>query len=69
MAAYDEAAVRLGLRRLDERVLRLTEAAATLAAVAALAMAPELPLLVESLAPVIEQWRSAPPLTAAHWSQ
>lgn len=69
VAAYDEAAVRLGLRRLDERVLRLTEAAATLAAVAALAMAPELPLLVESLAPVIEQWRSAPPFTAALWSR
>lgn len=57
-AAYDAAAAELGLRTLDERVLEVTESAAMLAAVAALAMAPQLPMLVDALAPTIAQWRA-----------
>lgn len=60
VAAYDEAAVRLGLRRLDKRLLLITEAAGQLAAVAALAMAPDLPMLVDALKPVVDLWRAAP---------
>ncbi|CAJ1582953.1 phosphotransferase [[Mycobacterium] wendilense] len=67
--AYNEAAAACGLRRLDERVLRVTEAAARLGTVAALAMAPELPLLLDALAPVLEQWRCTPPLTSAIWTE
>lgn len=63
LAVYDEAAVALGLRAVDERVLRLTEAAARLAMIAALAMAPELPMLVEAIAPMIDQWRATEPVT------
>ena len=63
LAAYNEAATRLGLRRTDERVLRVTEAAGLLAAVACLAMAPQLPMLVEGVRPVLDQWRVGPRLT------
>jgi hypothetical protein len=61
-AAYDAAAVALGLRPLDERVLRVTEAAGRLATIAALAMAPALPMLVEAVKPVIDLWRDTPPV-------
>ncbi|BBY19296.1 aminoglycoside phosphotransferase family protein [Mycolicibacterium litorale] len=57
-AAYDAAAVGLGLRALDERVLAVTESAALLASVACLAMAPQLPMLVDALAPAVQSWRS-----------
>lgn len=60
-AAYDRAADGLGLRRLDERVLRITESAGLLAAVACLAMAPQLPMLVDAVRPAVDTWRSAPP--------
>lgn len=63
VAAYDEAATRLGLRPLDERVLRVTDAAGRLAVVACLAMAPQLPMLIEGVRPVIDQWRACPRLT------
>nr|WP_090340198.1 phosphotransferase [Mycolicibacterium malmesburyense]CRL69195.1 phosphotransferase family protein [Mycolicibacterium malmesburyense] len=63
VAAYDAAAVSNGLRATDERVLRVTEAAGRLATIAALAMAPALPMLAESLAPMVEQWRASPPVT------
>jgi hypothetical protein len=63
VAAYDDAAVQLGLRPTDARVLRMAEAAGRLGAVAALAMAPQLPMLVDALAPVLDLWRSTPPLT------
>lgn len=62
VAAYDAAAASLGLRPTDERVLRVTEAAARLAMIAALAMAPALPMLVDSIAPMIEQWRAGAPV-------
>lgn len=60
VAAYDEAAVRLGLRPLDEGLLRLTESAGQLAVVACLAMAPELPMLLDGVQPMVDRWRAAP---------
>ncbi len=63
LATYDAAAARLGLRPLDAGLLRVTEAAGQLAMIAALAMAPQLPMLVEGIAPMIDLWRSTPPLT------
>ena len=60
VAAYDGAATRLGLRPLDDGVLRVTEAAGLLAVVACLAMAPRLPMLVEAVKPVVDQWRAGP---------
>lgn len=64
VAAYDEDAVALGLRRTDERLLCLTEAAGRLGMIAALAMAPALPMLIGAITPMLDQWRAAPPLTA-----
>lgn len=58
VTAYDAAATRLGLRPLDRRVLALCESAGRLAAVAALALAPQLPMLVDALRPTVEEWRS-----------
>ncbi|MEU2541146.1 aminoglycoside phosphotransferase family protein [Streptomyces iakyrus] len=58
--AYDEAAGRLGLRRLDQEVLRVVNAVGMSRAVACLALAPQLPLLVDALKPAVEQWRSMP---------
>ena len=63
VAAYDAAAAALGLRTVDERVLRVTEAAGRLAMVAVLAMAPELPMLLDGLAPSLDAWRATPPIT------
>ena len=63
VAVYDEAAAALGLRRTDERVRRVTEAAGRLAMISALAMAPALPMLIEAITPMVEQWRATPPLT------
>jgi hypothetical protein len=60
VAAYGEAAARMGLRPLDARALRVTEAAGLLAAVACLAMAPQLPMLVDAVKPVVDLWRAAP---------
>ena len=57
ISAYDAAADALGLRRIDDRVRRVTEAASRLAMVAALAMADELPMLVEGVKPMIDLWR------------
>lgn len=62
IATYDAAAAALGLRTLDQRVLRVTEAAARLGVIAALAMAPELPMLVAAVAPMVESWRAGPEL-------
>jgi Phosphotransferase enzyme family len=61
-AAYDEAAARLGLRPLDKGVLRVMESAGQLASVAVLAMAPQLPMLVDAVKPVLDDWRATPPL-------
>jgi hypothetical protein len=63
IAIYDAAALALGLRPLDERVLRVTEAAGRLAMIAALAMAPALPMLVGAVEPMVDLWRETPPVT------
>jgi hypothetical protein len=63
LAAYDAAATALGLRPVDDRVLRLTVAAGRLAMVAVLAMVPELPMLAEGLAPVLDEWRASLEIT------
>ena len=63
IAAYNAAAARLGLRPIDQRVLRVTEAAGRLAAVAVLAMVPQLPTLAEGLGPTLAEWRATPPIT------
>ena len=68
IAAYGEAAGRLGLRPLDAQVLRLTEAAGLLAAVACLSLAPQLPMLVDALKPVVDQWRAAPSIAERIWA-
>ncbi|MGA6164671.1 phosphotransferase [Amycolatopsis magusensis] len=61
VAAYDAEAARLGLRPVDPRVLRFLESVRNLQVVGCLALAPELPLLVEGLKPVLEQWRDTEP--------
>ncbi|MHA6797550.1 aminoglycoside phosphotransferase family protein (plasmid) [Pseudonocardia bannensis] len=61
-ATYDAAAARLGLRPLDERLLRVMEAARTLQLLACLPMAPQLPGLAGWLRPMVEQWQASPPL-------
>jgi hypothetical protein len=63
IATYDAAALALGLRPLDVRVLGITEAAGRLAMIAALAMAPALPMLVEGIEPMIDPWRATTPVT------
>ena len=65
VAAYGEAAARLGLRPLDERLLRVMESAGLLAVFACLAMAPHLPMLVDGVKPVVDQWRAAPSIAEA----
>ena len=62
IATYNASAVALGLRPVDQRVFRVTETAARWAVVAALAMAPELPPLLEAVAPMIETLRTTPEL-------
>lgn len=60
LAAYDKAAVRLGLRPVDHRLLRVMESARAMQLVACLPMAEQLPMLVEGLAPFLGHWRSTP---------
>ncbi|RSO24492.1 aminoglycoside phosphotransferase [Streptomyces sp. WAC 06725] len=59
-AAYNSAARRLGLRELDERVMRAVSAVGMLRAVACLAFVPQLPMLAGALKPAVEQWRTMP---------
>ena len=60
VAEYDDAATALGLRRTDPQVQRLMDTARTLQFISAATLVPQLPVLAEGLAPVIEQWRRAP---------
>jgi len=60
-AAYHKAAAELGLRPLDERLLRVMESARMLQVVACLALVPQLPMLAEGLRPALEQWRTRLP--------
>ncbi|MGI5220674.1 aminoglycoside phosphotransferase family protein [Nocardia sp. CA-290969] len=59
-AAYDRGALGHGLRPLDKDVLGFVNAVGMLRAVATLALAPQLPVLVDYLKPAVEQWRSLP---------
>ncbi|MCG8914573.1 aminoglycoside phosphotransferase family protein [Actinokineospora sp. PR83] len=61
IAAYDAAAVDLGLRPVDPAALRAAERLRDLQAVACLALVPELPLLVDGLASTVETWRGTEP--------
>ncbi|MGH3964354.1 MAG: aminoglycoside phosphotransferase family protein [Pseudonocardiaceae bacterium] len=59
-AAYDAAAAGLGLRPLDEQLLRVMESARMIQCVACLALVPQLPILAEGLRPWLDQWRTTP---------
>ncbi|SCL13238.1 phosphotransferase [Micromonospora inyonensis] len=59
-AAYDRAAQRRGMRRLDRDVMSFVNAVGMLRGVACLALAPQLPLLVDAIRPLVERWRSMP---------
>lgn len=59
-ARYNARAEDLGLRPLDEQVLRVVEFAGLLRGIACLALTPQLPVLAEGLKPVIEIWRATP---------
>ncbi|NNH74890.1 phosphotransferase [Nocardia uniformis] len=59
-AAYDSAARQRGLRPLDQRVMRVINAIGMSRAVACLALAPQLPMLVEAMKPAVEHWRTLP---------
>ncbi|EMD28340.1 aminoglycoside phosphotransferase/kinase family protein [Amycolatopsis azurea] len=58
--AYNAAAGELGLREVDERALRALEAVGLLQVVACLSMAPDLPMLVDGMKPMLDLWRAAP---------
>lgn len=60
VAAYDAAAGPLGLRTCDPDLMPVMDAAARLYGVAALALAPQLPLLGEHAEQTIAAWRAAP---------
>lgn len=62
--AYDAAAHDVGVRTLNPEILRITEAAANLAVVSCLAMAPQLPMLVGGVAPALDAWRATPEFTS-----
>lgn len=59
-AAYDRGARRHGMRTLNEDVVGFVNAVGMLRAVATLALAPQLPVLVEYLRPAVEQWAAMP---------
>ncbi|MGH3917115.1 MAG: phosphotransferase family protein [Pseudonocardiaceae bacterium] len=66
-AAYDAAAALLGLRSLDQRLLRVMESARMLQIVACLALTPQLPMLGEALRSSVDQWRTMP--LAGGWEE
>lgn len=61
IAAYEDAAVDLGLRMVDRGVLSAMERVRDLQMVACLALVPQLPLLVEGLSSTVETWRASAP--------
>jgi Ser/Thr protein kinase RdoA (MazF antagonist) len=62
-ATYDAEAARLGLRPVDERLLRVMEAARMIQLVACLPMAPQLPILFDGVSSAVQHWRESPPLS------
>lgn len=61
-AEYDDAAQALGLRATVPEVQRFMDAARRLQLIGCLALVPQLPLLAEGLASMVESWRATPPL-------
>ncbi|MEV0617493.1 phosphotransferase [Nonomuraea sp. NPDC050404] len=57
-AAYDRGARRHGLRPLDAGVMGFVNAVGMLRAVTCLALAPQLPVLLEYLGPAVDEWRA-----------
>lgn len=62
-AVYDAAALPLGLRALDQRVLRVLDTVRMLQVIASLSLTPQLPALASGLAQPIDMWRTMPRLT------
>lgn len=59
-SAYNRGARRNGMRPLNEDVLSFVNAVGMLRAITALALAPQLPSLVENLKPAVDQWQTMP---------
>ncbi|QRO02029.1 phosphotransferase [Archangium violaceum] len=59
-AIYDAAAARAGVRPLDPAVLRVMDAAGMLRNAVCYALVPQLPMLAEALAPMLQRWRTMP---------
>ncbi|MGR3936520.1 phosphotransferase [Streptomyces sp. BRA346] len=59
-SAYNRGARRNGMRRLNQDVLAYVNAVGMLRAIACLALAPQLPALVEYVTPAVDQWRTMP---------
>ncbi|PSK90921.1 phosphotransferase family enzyme [Murinocardiopsis flavida] len=59
-AAYNRGARRNGQRQLDERVLAFVNGVGMLRAIASLALAPQLPALVDYIGPAVDGWRTMP---------
>lgn len=57
VAEYDDAAVAVGLRPTDPQVQQLMDTARALQFISCATLVPQLPILAEGLAPVIEDWR------------
>ncbi|GAA4905361.1 phosphotransferase family enzyme [Stackebrandtia albiflava] len=61
VAAYNAAAVPLGMRRLDEDVLAVMDATRLLQIVACAVLLPSYPALAEGLIPIVDHWRTTTP--------
>lgn len=60
VATYDAAAGPLGLRTVDPELQRVMDGARSLQMVGALSLVPQLPMLAQGLAPMVERWRREP---------
>lgn len=58
--AYDRGAHRNGMRALDREVMAFVNAVGMLRALTTLALAPQLPVLMDYLTPAVDQWRTMP---------
>ncbi|WP_073486405.1 phosphotransferase [Streptoalloteichus hindustanus] len=59
-SAYNRGARRNGMRPLNEDVMAFVNAVGMLRAISVLALAPQLPSLVEYMTPAVDQWRAMP---------
>lgn len=62
VTAYNRAAGPLGMRTIDPEVQRVMDAARGLQMVAVLSLVPQLPMLEQGLAPMVQAWREGPAL-------